>query len=159
VNKDSQNMAQTTGSVPPDQRPPPAARRPDPSVVLFDGLCNLCSRSVQFIITRDRGGRFRFASIGSDAATRALSRLSQTEPLPDSVVLIEQGRVFTRSTAALRIARHLRFPWSLAYVLVVVPRPIRDWIYTRIARRRYRWFGKSEVCMVPTQAMRERFLT
>src|SRR5262245_49440311 len=85
-----------------------------PPTVLFDGVCNLCSGSVQFVINRDPEGRFRFASLQSGAASRLLRDVRDRGALPDSIVLIEAGRIYTRSDAALRIARHLRFPWWLA---------------------------------------------
>ena len=126
--------------------------------MLFDGVCNLCIGSVQFIIARDPDARFRFATLQSDAAKRLLRDAGVAEPYPDSVVLVEGGRVYTRSTAALRVARRLRAPWTLAYALVIVPRPLRDWIYDVVASRRYSWFGKRAACMVPTPELRSRFL-
>jgi predicted DCC family thiol-disulfide oxidoreductase YuxK len=81
-----------------------------------------------------------------------------TGPLPDSIVLVEDGRIWTQSSAALRVARRLSFPWPLAYAFVLVPRALRDWVYQVVARNRYRWFGKREVCMVPTPALRARFI-
>lgn len=77
---------------------------------------------------------------------------------PTSIVLVEDGRAYARSTAALRIARHLSFPWKLAWAWVIVPRFFRDWVYDFVARHRYRWFGKKDVCMVPTPELRARFL-
>ena len=127
-------------------------------VVLFDGVCNLCNGFVQFVVRRDPKGAFHFASLGSDAAVRLLGGGPVPDPLPDSLVLVEDGQVFTRSTAALRIARRLTFPWPLAYVLVLVPRSLRDLIYDGIARRRYRWFGRRQSCMIPGPALRDRFL-
>jgi predicted DCC family thiol-disulfide oxidoreductase YuxK len=129
-----------------------------PAVVLFDGVCNLCNRFVRFVVRRDPAGYFQFASLGSDAAVRMLGGGPVPDPLPDSVVLVENGQVFTRSTAALRIARRLTFPWPLAYGLILVPAPIRDLIYDTIARRRYRWFGRRESCMLPGPGLRDRFL-
>jgi len=125
-------------------------------VLLFDGVCTLCNGFVRFVIERDPAGRFQFAPLQSDAARRLLSAAPQ--PLPDSLVLVENGRLFMRSTAALRVARGLRFPWPLAYVFVAVPRPVRDWVYDAVARNRYRWFGRRDVCMVPTPELRSRFL-
>jgi predicted DCC family thiol-disulfide oxidoreductase YuxK len=137
-------------------------------VILFDGICNLCNRLVLFVIARDPHARFMFASLQSDAARRLLSR--HPDPGPESldtreslealttVLLWEDGRLYAKSTAALRISRRLRFPWPLAYALVVVPRGARDWVYDFVANRRYRWFGKRDVCMVPTHALRARFL-
>jgi predicted DCC family thiol-disulfide oxidoreductase YuxK len=127
--------------------------------VLFDGVCNLCNGFVRFVIPRDPAGRFAFASLQSDVASRLLA---QTTPAGStrggSIVLIEGGRVFTRSTAALRIVRRLRFPWNLAYAAIAVPAPLRDWVYDRVARNRYRWFGRQDVCMVPTPELKHRFL-
>lgn len=128
------------------------------SVILFDGVCNLCNGFVTFVIARDPGGRFKFGPLQSTAAERLLGDIDPRDRWPDSVVLVENGRVWTRSAAALRIARRLTFPWPLAFALVVVPRPIRDSIYNLVARRRYQWFGKRDVCMMPTQALAERFL-
>jgi predicted DCC family thiol-disulfide oxidoreductase YuxK len=128
-------------------------------VVLFDGVCNLCNGVVVFIIARDPRGRFRFASLQSDAARRLLGQPDPASSAPPaSVVLVEGDRVFTQSTAALRIARGLGLPWRLAYGLIAVPRPLRDWLYGVVARHRYRWFGQRDVCMAPTPSMRARFL-
>ncbi len=127
-------------------------------VILFDGVCNLCNGFVRFVIARDPAARFRFAALQSDSARRLLARLDGLGGIPDSVVLVDRGRVYTRSSAALRIARGLPFPWSLARALIVVPRPLRDWVYDRVARHRYRWFGRKDVCMMPTPDSRARFL-
>ena len=129
-----------------------------PSVILFDGVCNLCNAVVRFVIARDPAGRFQFGALQSDAARRLLNAIDSGRLWPDSIVLVEDGRAWTRSAAALRIARRLRFPWPLAYAFVAVPRPLRDWIYTVVARRRYRWFGRQAVCMVPTPALAARFI-
>jgi predicted DCC family thiol-disulfide oxidoreductase YuxK len=130
-----------------------------PSVILFDGVCNLCNGFVQFVIARDPGGRFRFASLQSDAAPQLVgSRLAGAER-PDSIVLVDGARVFTRSAAALRIFRGLRFPWPILSALIVIPPPIRDFVYDFVAKRRYRWFGKRDACMVPTPELRARFLS
>jgi predicted DCC family thiol-disulfide oxidoreductase YuxK len=127
-------------------------------VILFDGVCNLCNGFVQFVIAHDPAARFQFAALQSDSARRLLARLDGLGGIPDSVVLVESGRVYTRSSAALRIARGLPFPWSLARALIVVPRPLRDWVYDRVARHRYRWFGRKNVCMMPAPDVRARFL-
>ena len=127
-------------------------------MILFDGVCNLCSGFVQFIIARDPAVHFRFAALQSPAAARVLAMTNAQPSRLDSIVLVEHSRVSTRSTAVLRIARGLRFPWSLAYGFVAVPRPIRDAVYDFVARHRYRWFGQREACMVPTAELRARFL-
>ena len=129
------------------------------SLVLFDGLCNLCNGSVQFVIARDPHARFRFGALQSASARRVLELHETPDPLPDSIVLVEDGKVYTQSTAALRIARHLTFPFPLAFALILVPRPLRDWVYAWVARHRFHWFGRRDRCMVPTPALRSRFMT
>jgi len=124
------------------------------AIVLFDGVCNLCNGAVQFILARDPGARFQFAALQSETARRLLGTNASLE----SLALVEAGQVFRKSAAVLRIARKLRFPWTLLYVFVVVPRPARDLIYDWVARHRYGWFGKRDTCAVPTPGVRERFL-
>src|SRR5215212_1318910 len=128
------------------------------SLVLFDGVCNLCNGFVQFVIARDPHGRFQFGPLQAAAARRLIHEHGGPDPLPDAIVLIEDGHLYTGSTAALRIARRLTFPWPLTAVFLMVPRPLRDWAYALFARRRYRWFGRRETCMVPTPALRARFI-
>ena len=130
----------------------------DAPLVLFDGDCNLCHGAVQFVLRRDPRARFRFASLQSEAGRAALARAGFEGELPDSVVLLHEGRVRTRSTAALAIARGLRFPWPLVSVLWLVPYPLRDFVYDWIAKRRFRWFGRRDSCWVPTPALRARFV-
>ncbi|CAM4229660.1 MAG: thiol-disulfide oxidoreductase DCC family protein [Paenibacillus macerans] len=128
------------------------------AVVLFDGVCNFCNGSVQFIIRRDRAGYFRFASLQSDAAKSLLAGRAEAPSL-DSIILIENDRVFTESTAVLRIARKLDGIWRGAALFLAVPKPLRDWAYRLFARNRYRWFGKRSECMLPTPEQRQRFLS
>ena len=128
----------------------------DAPIVLYDGVCRLCQASVRFIVRRDPAGRFRFAPLQGPGAAAWLDH--QPDRPPESVVLVEGGTVYTRSTAALRIARRLRFPWPLLYGLVLVPRPLRDAIYDGIARRRYAWFGRDESCPVSSPEVRARHL-
>lgn len=128
------------------------------AVILFDGVCNLCNGIVRFAIARDPRGYFRFGALQSPAAARALSSLDPPLASADSLVLIEGGKANVRSSAALRILRRLRFPWPLLYALILVPPPLRDWVYDLIARRRYGWFGRTDQCMVPTPELRARFL-
>ena len=128
-------------------------------VLLFDGVCNLCNGAVTFIIRRDPNARFRFAALQSAAATSLLKSSGvEAGGMPDSMVLVEDGRVYTRSSAALRIAKHLRFPWPLLRIFWIIPRPLRNWMYDFVARRRYRWFGKRDACMLPTPELQARFL-
>ncbi len=131
-----------------------------PAIVLFDGVCNLCSGSVRFIVERDPDAYFRFASIQSEAGAELMREhgLALPEGDPSSIVLVEDGRALQRSTAALHIVRRLKMPWKLLWAFVIVPRFLRDAVYDFIARHRYRWFGKKDVCMVPTPELRARFL-
>ncbi|MBX3461866.1 MAG: DUF393 domain-containing protein [Planctomycetes bacterium] len=129
-----------------------------PPLILFDGDCNLCHGAVQFVLRRDPGGRFRFASLQSAAGRAALAAAASGVRLPDSIVLVHRGRVRTKSGAALAIARGLRWPWPLAAVFWLVPFPLRDAVYDWVARHRYRWFGKRQECWLPTPALRARFL-
>lgn len=129
------------------------------AVILFDGVCHLCQGAVKFIIKRDPSGRFRFASQQSDIGRRLLAGTEVDSESMDTIVLIdENGEVHTRSSAAIRIAGGLRFPWPLLTVLRWVPRRLRDRIYDLVAASRYRWFGKDDACMVPTPEIRKRFL-
>jgi predicted DCC family thiol-disulfide oxidoreductase YuxK len=130
------------------------------SIVLFDGVCNLCNGSVLFIIDRDPRQRFQFAPLQSEFAVNLLASLGEEVPEPgaDSLVLVEEGAVYQRSDAALRIARNLRGPWPALWAGSIVPRALRDRIYDYVARNRYRWFGRVESCRIPTPALRERFL-
>lgn len=129
------------------------------AIVLFDGVCNLCNGTVQFIIDRDPEGRFAFASLQSRIARELLAAHGRDAAAdPETVLLIEDGVVYDRSTAALRIARRLRGAARLTYPLAIVPRGVRDAMYRVVASNRYRWFGRREVCRVPTAENRGRFL-
>ena len=128
------------------------------AVVLFDGVCNFCNASVRFIARRDARGYFHFAPLESDAGQQLLSEWGLNGTAIDSVVLVEGGRASVKSTAALRIARRLSGLWPLVVVFLIVPRFLRDAVYDVIARNRYRWFGRSEQCMVPSAELRARFL-
>ena len=139
------------------------------AVVLFDGVCNFCDDSVNFVIERDKAGYFKFAPLQSDVGRRIAAEHSladQTdgrEPkddmIPiDSVVLVEDGKAYTHSTAALRILRRIGFPWSMFSALIVVPGPIRDFLYKLFAKYRYRVFGRKDQCMLPSPEVRARFL-
>jgi predicted DCC family thiol-disulfide oxidoreductase YuxK len=133
-------------------------RLPSHALVLFDGVCNLCQGTVGFLLPRDRKGTLRFASLQSETGHRESLAHGLDASALDSVVLIEGGRAYTKSSAALRIARHLRGAWPLFTVLRIVPRFLRDPVYDWIARHRYRWFGKTESCLLPRPEWRDRFL-
>lgn len=127
-------------------------------VILFDGYCNLCNGAVQFTIKRDRKNIFRFASLQSDFATKALTSFDLEPNQGDSFILLEDGKVYQRSTAALRVVKKLNGLWPLLYAFIIIPRFIRNGIYNFIAKNRYRWFGKQESCWVPTSELKARFL-
>ncbi len=128
------------------------------AIVFFDGICNFCSGSVLFIIKRDPKGYFRFAALQAESGEVIMRQLGIGEGRPESIILVENNKVWYRSSAALRIARKLRHGWPLFYVFIIVPPVIRDFFYNIIARNRYKWFGKKESCFVPTPEIRSRFL-
>ncbi|MEZ5426354.1 MAG: thiol-disulfide oxidoreductase DCC family protein [Pyrinomonadaceae bacterium] len=129
------------------------------AIVLFDGVCNFCNDWVNFIIERDRKDHFKFAPLQSDTARRFLEEHNVDPEETDSVVVIENEKAYTYSTAALRITRGLGGLWAVFYALIIVPKPIRDAVYKWIAGNRYKWFGKKEACMIPTPEVREKFLS
>lgn len=127
-------------------------------VIFFDGVCNLCTGSVQFIIKHDTAKHFRFASLQSGPGQKLLehNHLSLTEF--GSFILYEKGKIFTRSTAALRVTRKLNGLWPMLYAFIIIPPFIRNAVYDFIARNRYRWFGKKEVCWIPTPELDQWFI-
>lgn len=127
-------------------------------IVLYDGICNLCSGVVAFTLRRDRRGILRYAALQSDIGKRLLFENGFAQELPDTFILIENGRAFTKSSAALRLARHLGGGFRLLSGLLIIPRPMRDAVYTFVANNRYRWFGQRESCMLMRPEYRERFL-
>lgn len=127
-----------------------------PSIILFDGVCNMCNSIVKFIIKRDRHGEFNFASLQSERGLQILKEHHGKQV--DSVVLLRNGQLYYFSDAALHIARKLDRGWKLFYIFIIIPRPIRDRVYHYVAKNRYKWFGKKEECMIPTKEMRKRFL-
>lgn len=126
-------------------------------ILLFDGVCNLCNRFVQEVITRDQKGIIHFASLQSDIGQELLHRHG-IDPTLDTVVLIDQGKAMVQSDVALQIFGYLGGTWSLLQVFFIVPKFIRDGVYDWIAKNRYRWFGKRETCMMPKPEWVERFL-
>ena len=127
-------------------------------VLLFDGVCNLCNSSVNFVIRRDPSKRFRFASLQSPAGQELLKKFNLATKSFDTVVLVDGERHYTRSDAALEVVRRMRGAWKLFYVFKIIPRFIRNPLYDWVARNRYRWFGKKDQCMLPTKELKERFL-
>ncbi|CAN5254481.1 thiol-disulfide oxidoreductase DCC family protein [soil metagenome] len=127
------------------------------AIILFDGVCNFCNGSVNFIIERDKQNYFKFAPLQSEIGQKYIEKFSLNEI--DSVVLIENEAVLTHSTAALKIARRLGGIWACFYIFIVVPKFIRDFFYKIFAKFRYKLFGKQDACMMPTPEIRSRFLS
>lgn len=130
----------------------------DKPIVLFDGVCNLCTGTVRFVIDRDPDSTFRFASLQSPAGQSLLHEAGLDIEAFDSFVLVMDGEVHTKSEGALRVAAELERPWSWLSALLYLPRPLRDGVYDVVARTRYDVFGKKDRCMVPTPELRDRFL-
>lgn len=127
-------------------------------VVLFDGVCNLCTGSVRFLLRRDRRRRLRFAALQSPAGQALLRQHGLPGDLLETIVVLERGKARVRSDAALLLARRLPWPWPLCAAFTLLPRPLRDALYGIVARHRYRWFGRRESCMLPSADTADRFL-
>ena len=127
-------------------------------IVFFDGVCNLCNRAVQFILKRDRKNRFLFGSLQGKTGQEYLHKYHLPADQFHSFMLIEGNVVYTRSTAVLRMLKHLGRGWQLLYVFIYIPQPIRDGVYTLIATNRYKLFGKKDQCRIPTVEEKESFL-
>ena len=127
------------------------------AIVLFDGYCNLCNGSVDFIIKNEKHNQLKFASLQSEIAQSVLKEW-KTDLTGDSVLVLAEGKLLTFSDAAIFISKHLRFPFSMIQYGRFIPRFIRDAIYKWIAKNRYRWFGKKDTCRLPTEAEKSKFL-
>jgi len=128
------------------------------TIIIFDGLCNLCSAAVQFVIYRDPQEKFRFVSFQSDAGRKLVNDFTNVSNNPETVILIKDNQAYYKSDAALHIAKELSGLWKYAFYFKAVPRPVRDSIYGFIAQKRYKWFGKRDICLVPAPEIRERFI-
>jgi predicted DCC family thiol-disulfide oxidoreductase YuxK len=131
---------------------------PQHSIILFDGICNLCNTAVQFVIRRDNSNHFLFASLQSEEGKKILAKNDLPENAMNSFILVENGKVYDRSTAALKVVRRLKGMWRFLYGFIIVPKFIRDGIYQVISKNRYQWFGKKNECMIPTPELKARFL-
>lgn len=129
------------------------------SIVLFDGVCNFCNASVKFIIHRDPDNHFKFASLQSDYAKNLFQQLNIDASSFDSIVLVEKGMTYIKSTAALKIARRLSGLWSLSYAFIIVPKFFRDFAYDILAKNRYKWFGRQDQCEIPAPELQSKFLS
>ena len=127
-------------------------------LMLFDGVCNLCNASVQWVLLRDHKGIFRFAALQSATGQALLKNLGFQLQDFDTVVLVAGEKVFLRSDVPLEIVRRLGGFWQLLYVFKIIPRPLRDAVYTWVAKNRYRWWGRQETCMLPRPEWKDRFM-
>lgn len=127
-------------------------------IILFDGVCNLCNGFVQFLIKRDKKARFKFASLQSESGQSLLLKFNLPPDDFHSFIYIKGDSHYTKSTAALNVLKDMGGPWKLFYVFILTPKFIRDFIYSSIAKSRYKLFGKRETCMVPTPDIKKRFL-
>jgi predicted DCC family thiol-disulfide oxidoreductase YuxK len=127
-------------------------------IILFDGVCNLCNRSVTYVIQRDKKDVFRFAALQEAAGQALIATHGIDTSQTDSVILVDGEKVYVKSTAALKIARHLGGGYPLLYGFMIVPNFIRNWVYDYIAKNRYKWYGKKESCMIPTPELKAKFL-
>ena len=127
-------------------------------IILFDGVCNLCNSSVQYVITHDPNAIFQFASLQGETGQQLLKQYGLIENNMNSFVLIQDNKAYTRSTAALFVAKRLKGISKLLYGFIIVPSFIRNAVYDIISRNRYKWFGKKDSCMIPTEALKSRFL-
>jgi predicted DCC family thiol-disulfide oxidoreductase YuxK len=127
-------------------------------IILFDGICNLCNGAVQYVIKHDAEAVFQFASLQSEAGQNLLQQYNLPKNNFNSFVLIEEDKVYTKSTAALKVAKQLNGGIKLLYGFIIVPAFIRNGVYNIIASNRYKWFGKKNECMIPTPSLQSRFL-
>jgi predicted DCC family thiol-disulfide oxidoreductase YuxK len=127
-------------------------------ILLFDGVCNLCNGAVQFVIKRDKNARLKFASLQSEAGQKLLQEFHLPADEFESFVFIDGDKAYTKSTAALQVAKNLGSFWKTFYAFIIIPKPIRDFAYSLIAKNRYKMFGKRESCMIPTPELKSRFL-
>ncbi len=128
------------------------------SIILFDGVCNFCNSAVQFVIERDKKNQFLFASLQSAEGRKILTENNLSPDKLYSFILVENGKIYDRSTAALRVVKKLSGFWQFFYGFIIVPGFIRDAVYNFIAKNRYQWFGRKNECMVPTPELKSKFL-
>ena len=128
-------------------------------LILFDGVCNLCNSSVQFVIKHDKNNHFLFAPLQGEIGMKIIDFYKIDTSKVDSIILYspEKG-IFSKSTAALKIASRLSFPINLTSIFLIIPAFIRNSVYDFIAKNRYRWFGKKEFCMIPSPELKNKFL-
>lgn len=127
-------------------------------LLLFDGVCNLCNSSVQFVINKDKQNKFTFASLQSDAVKEILLQFGETNLNLDSIILITDGEIYSKSSAILKASKLIGGFYSLSIIFYIIPKFIRDKMYDFVAKNRYKWYGKRKSCMIPTKELKSRFL-
>lgn len=127
-------------------------------IVLFDGVCNLCNGSVQFLIKHDKNANLKYASLQSEIGKELCNEFGVDAVILNSIIFISEGKAYNESSAVLRITKFLDFPYNVLRIFVIVPKFIRNPIYRWIARNRYKWFGKEEKCMLPSESISARFI-
>jgi predicted DCC family thiol-disulfide oxidoreductase YuxK len=128
-------------------------------IILFDGVCNFCNSSINLVIAKDKRNLFRFAPLQSEIGQQLLKYYHIDSSKTDSVIYIENGKAYTRSSAALRVAKHMKGAYPLLFGLIIIPPFLRNLVYDYIARNRYKWFGKKDSCMIPTPEVRQKFIS
>ena len=128
-------------------------------VIFYDGVCHLCNSAIAFILEWEKNHDFLFSHLQADPSKHILKAFDIDAVEENSIILIEHNRIYFRSAAVLRIARNLRWPASLIFYFIFVPKPIRDWAYNVVAKNRYKWFGKHDQCSVIPEDMKKRFLS
>ena len=126
-------------------------------IILFDGVCNLCNSSIQYVIKHDKAEIFTFASLQGKTGQELLKKYDLPTNDLNSFVLLQNNMAYTRSTAALKVAKQLNGPVKLLYGFIIVPGFIRDAVYSLVAKNRYKWFGKEENCMIPNTSLKSKF--
>lgn len=127
-------------------------------IILFDGVCNLCNSSINFVIKHDTKNLFKFAALQSEVGQQLISKFNIDTSKTDSIILLDNDKAFVKSTAALRIAKYLNRGYPLLYGFIIVPVFLRNWVYDYIAKNRYKWYGKKDSCMIPTPELKSKFL-
>jgi predicted DCC family thiol-disulfide oxidoreductase YuxK len=128
------------------------------AVILFDGVCNFCNGTVNFLLRQDKKKRFRFAALQSEAGQKLLAQYGLPKENLDTFILLDRGNVYKRSTAVLRVGNKLPWYWQWTRVFWLAPKFLRDGVYNLVAKNRYKWFGKKDACMVPAPGVKSRFL-
>lgn len=126
------------------------------NIVFFDGICNLCNASIDFIVRHEKGNQLKFASLQSEIANQYLTPENREQL--QTIQFFHQNKTYTKSTAVLKISKHLKFPWNLGIIFLIIPKFIRDFVYDLVATNRYKWFGQKNTCRIPTEEERGKFL-